>query len=396
MRALIKAFAAVAALVLLGLLTHDLWFRLALADGGPTTASRAGALSASLAVQGRLDDIFAQTDGAPTELTDQLAFDMLRHEPLNARSLIYRALSFEADGEHDSARAAMDMAAQRDPRNLALLKWRSMNAATAGDIETVLSSLAKLFELDHHNGEVYLQALESVSLSEDASAVLAEWVAQSDSPAIPRLVSELNASHSDLALLFELNIAAPQSQAAFLNRLIEAQQFDLAYLAWLQFLPPSALADLEIPYDGGFKGKEGERPFNWAIRSSQAELLPDGGLTVTHFGRNTLRFASQMIRLSPGEYDLSVLASGRTEARGSYFQWEIRCLPDERLVSSLPLEETTETLQPFDLTFSVPADACRFQRLQLVGVAGEYPRWSRLTTQRVDIVGRAAISGSEP
>src|SRR5690606_17691433 len=79
----------------------------------------------------------------------------------------------------------------------------------------------------------------------------------------------LNQQRADPALIFRLTqgpvgksavLGEGDEQAALLTALVKQGDYERAYLAWINFLPTSALASVSLVYDGAFEQRPGPPP----------------------------------------------------------------------------------------------------------------------------------------
>src|SRR5258706_15375029 len=88
------------------------------------------------------------------------------------------------------------------------------------------------------------------------------------------------------------------AQAALLQSLVARGDYDSAYLAWINFLPDSALAKVAPIYDGGFVGLPGPQPLNWVFNDGEAASVgieAGQGMQVDYAGTKSVRMASQTL-----------------------------------------------------------------------------------------------------
>lgn len=159
-------------------------------------------------------------------------------------------------------------------------------------------------------------------------------------------------------------------QASFLNTLIERGEYDMARLAFLNFLPP-AFAGTGAVYDDGFRAQPGPQPFNWRLISGGAGAGSirfdddgnDGYLLAETTGRRGPAFARQTVTLAPGRYVLRTRIR-RIAGEGAGPAWALGCLRPVSALAALPLMPTGNDWSEAAVTFDVPA-GCGAQRLSL-------------------------------
>jgi hypothetical protein len=216
------------------------------------------------------------------------------------------------------------------------------------------------------------------------------------------LVDYVTSTGGDAAFLFKSLVATPDAsaiageQAALVNMLITNRDYQRAYLAWINFLPESALSGIAFVYDGNFAGLPGPPPFNWQLfadGAGNAELarkssLPQStALDANYFSEQPSTMAQQTIVLEPGSYIFSYSVTGsHDDDTGGSLGWTLRCLdkPGTELLRSGLLPSTPTRV---DVRFTVPTAGCAAQQLSLVGTSGDVPatyraEYSGLTVTR--------------
>lgn len=127
--------------------------------------------------------------------------------------------------------------------------------------------------------------------------------------------------------------------------------------------------------NGEFAPPTHPAPFEWALGSSVGivpEILPDparpdqSALRVEHNGSASGTVVSQLLLLEPGEYRLAGEVRAETGTDANHFRWTVTCDETGRAVEvSRPATPVGTNWRPFSLTFDVPVQGCRTQRLTL-------------------------------
>jgi hypothetical protein len=209
---------------------------------------------------------------------------------------------------------------------------------------------------------------------------------------------------ADLMMAMTTDGAVLRSEevAPTLSRLVDAQRYLQAFLAWRQFAPDSSTA-LTSVRDGDFQGLDAPAPFVWALgqgAGASADMSeppsPDTArsqsLHVTYDGFSApVGLASQLLVLGPGVYRFTTRA------------YVAAALPDPRLSWTLTCADTGQTLfatdadAPLDagwntLTASavVPGGACQGQWLRLITAPGDRPSGTELWFDHVAMTRLAA------
>jgi hypothetical protein len=134
---------------------------------------------------------------------------------------------------------------------------------------------------------------------------------------------------------------------------------------------------------------EGDPPFGWRFHPGRAGIsgVRDGGLEVYYYGRSRAAFAYQMLLLAPGDYLLTGKAASADAEAPSGFSWDVACLSDNRLLVSAPLPQFLAA-PGGAARFSIPAEGCAVQALQLQASPPDVTRSESARIERVAI-GRA-------
>ena len=123
-------------------------------------------------------------------------------------------------------------------------------------------------------------------------------------------------------------------------------------------------------YDPEFIDKDAPPPFNWALASStvgSGERLAGRGLHVIYYGHEDGALATQLIVLDPGRYRLRTNAPA-LPGNADALSWTLRCVKDNVLLSSVPLEDAVSKGWAFEVPSSCPA-----QKIELVGSSSDSP-----------------------
>ena len=176
-----------------------------------------------------------------------------------------------------------------------------------------------------------------------------------------------------------------RGEAAVVNALIRQNRVDLAYSAFLSFLEPQTTRSTTLPFDSNFKNLPGSGPFGWNLDNKAASFEPNGGLAVSSYGQTRRSIARQVSKLPPGLNRASIVWSGDISDGGNSFEWAIYCYTSTTpfwtmAAASLP---STPTLQTE--TLSIPEKECEYQRIELAGLPGDFPRTGRALIRNFEI-----------
>lgn len=321
---------------------------------------------------------------------------ILTHRPLDSAALARAGFEASIAGRTRLAAALMAEALHRDPRSRPVRLWMLTEALKRKDIPTSIAQLDRLMALDPQS-EAYLPTLAEVARQPGAERPLAALIATNPpwrAPFLLYLTTSKSDSRATDGLVFRLNNAGTPAGAAadlqgrVIAKLLAKGDYDGAYLAWINFLPESAMAQVAPVYDGGFAGLSGPQPFNWSFNDS--ELASVGiekgeGLQIDYPAAQSVRMASQLLVLKPGTYrlDYSVRGSGESDDGGA-ISWRLTCAKGDAVVFDLPIKNLTDRPAARAARFVVPA-GCPAQLLSVEGVAGAFPKTRSVSIRRVAI-----------
>lgn len=379
--ALRVAFAAVLAAASLGVA----WACVRVAAGGmyaqsnPAMALRwdpdnAAALSAqSVAIANT-----ANTDAAFKQAA-QLARRALRLDPLNGGAL--RVLALEAERQGQEARAVTMMAeiGRRTRRDTLAQAWLMTREFEHRRYAEGFAFADAILQRAPEWGEVIYPAMAATFVDPAARASMRKALAAGPRWRQPFL-NELTAEATDGDALrdFFLSFKSAPSRLTdeetglVIGRLINDGRYAEAQATWRELLSKPVAAARGVVYDGDFRDAPGSPPFNWGLASDASAVAerveaPDGSpaLYVRFPASEPTPLAEQLLVLPPGRYVLSgrALYSARRPER---LAWGLQCADGEPIVlGDLRLTALQAKWEGFEADFTVPAEACRGQWLQL-------------------------------
>ena len=284
-----------------------------------------------------------------------------------------------------SASRFAEQALRRQPRSLAARLHGLSGAAQAGQFQSVISEYERIIELRAIDGNVLADALVGVFRASGDWSALVSYLKTNPSSGnrlLSRLMNE-SVPVSDLEALIALY---PRYQSGYLERLIRDGAFDRAYGAWRAFSGLSEAEQIQRPFNPVFADRSESPPFNWEINRDRAEFQARGGLYVTYLGTERPRLARQILSTPPGDYVLRSVVEGRMPEDGGSLEWTLTCIESrERIAVSHILLKTIGDREVFEEVLSVPDEACTFQRLELWGRSGEFPKISRIEMLEVTL-----------
>jgi hypothetical protein len=316
------------------------------------------------------------------ELLYQRVRDALRADPLSARGLRLLAQLSEQHEPREEVANLMRMAVARSLHETRALYWLMVTSANAGIYTDAIgyadAILRTQSRLSGTAFQVFARATETPEgTGEVRRLVLANppWRA-SFFATFSRLVTD---ARVPLQLLLDLRgtqhpPTVPEI-ASYMAVLIENRLFELAYYAWLQFLPPGQLAMVASPFNGSFELKPSGLPFDWIITSGTgvtAEVVSKPGTAgqkalLVEFGTGRLEFAgvSQLLLMPPGGYRFKAMHQGQVTGRRGLV-WQVACIGGKELGRSAMIIGTAAAWTPIDFPFTVPDAGCPAQHVRLV------------------------------
>lgn len=160
---------------------------------------------------------------------------------------------------------------------------------------------------------------------------------------------------------------------AVLARLVATGRYAVAQAVWRQ--ATGERGPLPTVRDGGFEAAGGLAPFGWTLNNAgdlSATREPNGSGTalVLRTARGAAgELARQLVLLAPGEYRLSLTATGAASDRFSQAVVSVTCLGEATGGERLRLPIAATTRQRLAGSFSIPGD-CPAQSLAILAPSG--------------------------
>lgn len=322
----------------------------------------------------------------PTAEEAALLDRAVRRNPLYYEPFLANAAFAAAHGEHRRAERLGEAARARDPRVVATHLLLLTEYARSGDLRAAVAEMTPLAAISGVAGPALAAALTTISRTPQGERVVEAALRTN-----PRWRSAFvrQPAGSSEGLAFRTLAAAPRGvpqaqndddRTSFLMRLVQAGDYQRAYLAWVNFLPASQSQTGAI-YDGSFAKLPGLQPFNWTLTSNELgtaerrsdSALPGGtALDVNFFGGGETTLATETLFVQPGNYTFSLngVADGGGKFAGA-LHWQLTCLPSG---ATTPLVTVSEfSGRPFQASqpVTIPPSGCAAQQLSLTGEPGE-------------------------
>lgn len=325
----------------------------------------------------------AAADAAARAEIRLLAEQALTADPLDAGALFLLGRIAEAEGSA-AATDLMQAAARRSLRQTGAVYYMMQRSFEAQDYAETLDRADAILRTAPRMTRYIVPVLGRIAEDEDARTRLTDRLAAKPPwrvaflSGLPQAITD---ARTPLNILLALRDSpAPPTTAdlrGYLDFLIRKGFHELAYYAWLQFLPPEDLSRAGLIYNGSFERPPSGLPFDWVIRTgpgvmvqmSPAADLETGRALHVEFGHGRVDFGSvaQLTLLAPGAYRFEGRLRGELAGRRGLV-WQISCAGQRQKVlgRSEMMTGLAPTWRAFNFTFEVPADQqCRAQDLRL-------------------------------
>lgn len=310
------------------------------------------------------------------------ALRAIANDPLNAQA--FRLLA-EATASADQVRLLMQEALKRSRRESIAAFWLLNDSYYRNDFKAAITYSDILLHTQPALATHVLSYLCLLADNPDARPLLVAML--ESGPAWRRRFFDLlpqKAKSPDTPLSFmtplreSKNPVADNELSPYLSYLIQNHHVDLAYNAWLQFLPPSRLENLGLLTNANFEIKPNGLPFDWEFRegvNALAEIVPlnSGGVgrgLHIGFGEGRIKFpvVRQVLYLAPGRYRLEGKLHGAISGKRG-LRWQLRCLYEGARVlgETEMLMGRTEQWRVFSFEAEAPASTeCLGQEVRLI------------------------------
>jgi hypothetical protein len=185
--------------------------------------------------------------------------------------------------------------------------------------------------------------------------------------------------------------APPEWQAVLLKSMVARGDFTKARALWSHL--SKVRADRTGLFNPRFAKIAAPAPFNWSLQSGDfgvAEATATGGLQIIYYGRTDAEFASQLLLLAPGSYDLRMRVMRDAQPdQSSGLAWTLTCQPTSQHLLALPFTGSGGAEQRWSGRFTVPAN-CPGVLLALRGTAHEFAQSEQATVDQLQLIGPAS------
>ncbi len=307
----------------------------------------------------------------------------LSNDPLNARALSILGQLAHMAGDEARAATFLNAAAQRSIRESVAIYWLMRKSHEAKDFASAVYCADALLRTRSQAGQYVMPMLVELAENSDATGALKKTLLKNP-PWRSSFLSALAQRASDPRATLELVLAIKEAGAplsadefrSFVNALIARKEYELAYYAWLQFLPVEQLTSTGFLFNGSFEVTPSGLPFDWIMHGGsgvsidivqRSDLGGQRALSI-EFGHGRVEF--------PGVQQLTMLAPGTYEFRGKYkgevlgkrgLVWRVACVdrPDSPIGESVMAIGVFPRWRDMEFSFTVPDSDCRAQIVRL-------------------------------
>ncbi len=335
----------------------------------------------------------AAGQGASTESVEG-AMAAARRGPLLIDPLLIKGAATLSQGQQDVAERLFREARRRDPRSAAARYFLAEYYLRAGRPVEGLAEASVLTRLVNGGSTALIPGLVQYARAPGAVTNLRK-IFETNPTLGNQVMAELarDASNADLLIDlagkdFDLNSAeVPPWQSQLIRSLLERGNYAKARALWLKI---SGLRQVPGLFNPEFAITSAPAPFNWTFGSGNfgvAEPAASGKLQVIYYGRDDGQFASQLLLLPPGSYELrmQIKRDGASE-KASGLTWTLSCQPGAKRLLSLALANADSRTGALVGLFTVSAD-CPSQKLVLNGISREFAGSEQVMISNLQLVG---------
>lgn len=332
----------------------------------------------------------ARRGGAVPPSARQTIAAAARKAPLAPDPFLVEGVIADMAGDGRRAEPLFAAARQRDPRSEGARYFLADRYFKTNRILPGLVEMAALARLSEKAAQPLIPALAAYAQTPGAVDKLRRFFTLS--PALgDRTLALLARDVRNAPLIFTLapkglDHAAPvEWHANLISSLIAAGDYSGAEALWKRL---TGVADRGLLYNPQFRPTTAPPPFNWQFpigAAGVAQPSDSGGLDVIYYGRDDVVLASQLLRLPPARYRLSMRIEGRSGGGG--LSWTIVCLPANTPLASLPVGQGEGAIAG---PIEIPAAGCPAQVLELRGRPGDSSGTAQLTITALQLNRLAA------
>jgi hypothetical protein len=307
----------------------------------------------------------------------------LANDPLDPRALRILGQAADAAGNDQDALKFMRAAASLSMHETVANYWLMQKSTEAGDYKAAIGYADVLLRTNLEMGPYVVPVLAhfaGIQASNGSVKALVDgnppW-RQMFFAYLPRSVADVR-TPLDILLSLKATPTPPTADelGGYLTYLVDHKFYNLAYYAWLQFLPPEALQHVSLLYNGNFSTPLSGLPFDWQINQGSGvsiDIVPKPGndgkraLAIDFlYGRVDYHSVNELVLLAPGTYQFEGKYQGELIGpRG--LKWRVACASDP----SAPIAESpmiggeAPNWKEFKFNFTVPDANCAAQYIRV-------------------------------
>lgn len=317
----------------------------------------------------------ARGHGATPDQVDRLQRAFLL-APLRPEPFLVRGVDAGLAGNRQVAGRAFAAAIRRDPRSIPARFFMANHQLRAGNIEGGLKEITALSRLVP-SSQGNLMAMFAAYAQTPGAAPHVKAMLRNHPELEPGMLAALavDARNAELVLYLSNGEVGDRAaiagwQATLVGGLVGTGQFERAHRLWQKLAKTDASQSLL--FNPKFADLTAPAPFNWTLTSAATGVAEphNDGLHLLYYGRDNIRFASQLLRLEPGRYTLSFRLSV-AEGDAAPLAWTLTCLPGKQSIMTTNLGQAAKANGAAS-RFVVPG-GCQAQQLELNGTAPDFP-----------------------
>lgn len=308
-----------------------------------------------------------------------LAREALARAPFNVRALRVVGLTEARAGRETAADEILTLAGNWSLRDDPAHAWLVEYRLRRGDYA---SSFAHADTLVRRREDIRPQVfrLFTAAATQDAARALPEIAALVDArpPWRQSYLDSLYANVEGLQVAANLAVLLQRGKAPLTNQeltqlymhLLDKGQVEAVRTVRAQLNRP-AVAPVS---NGGFGDAEAPQPFQWRLAQEAGAVVEivaddvrpaDPALRIDYDGYSTVRFAEQLLFLTPGRYRLTAEARAEAGEPAERMAWSVTCSPNDlRILATPAVGRSAAVWGPVSAEFTVP-QGCPGQWLRL-------------------------------
>lgn len=321
--------------------------------------------------------VSAGPDEAPTETAS--AAERLQIAPLDGDAFADLAIAMRDEGDPEATLALHEIAERRDPRDLRIRAWLADRLLRAGKYQEALAQIDVVLTLSSE-ARATLPAL-MVQWTDDpvfAAALAAKLVEgpswRGDIINALRADIERQGVGSIFAALRKSGDLGDAELTHWLDALMDAGKWGLAYSYWASDLDLQPGESLPMLYNGGFEQVPSQQGFDWRTErhsGTYTEFEPGQGAhgnaahLVFHGRPVEAANLEQALALPPGRYEVSMRVKASALRSDQGLHWVAACHGQPRPLAAGERFEGSFDWRESTLEFEIPGTSCPGQWLRL-------------------------------